>query len=534
MKYWLPSKDDGENPVEYNAKYNSVIVVGGNGAGKSKLGAWIEQQKLSLTHRIAAQRSLVFNPNADIMAYDKAENIVISGYHAKRDDRMHKWDWRKDCTTKLVDDFDASLAAIVAMKNDQLDAFYADCIKAETNGHRPDPPRTKIEELKDIWKLIFPQRRLIFKSSRFYALKPDAPETEKYSALEMSDGERSVLYLAAQILSLDHGRIIIVDEPETHLHGSIMLNLWTALERARPDCLFVYITHDLDFAACHSSADKYWIKSYDGKVWDYEKIDDIELPQELLFEILGSRKNVLFVEGTRGSLDRRLYSLLFPSVHIIPCGSCTEVVEYTKAFSACSALTWCKVKGLIDRDYRSEHEITANMKDGIYTLKVAEVENLFIVEPLLQKMINHLGKKDQDADEVLQKIKKYIQDRYVAQSKGQRANALVAILKYYLSVLDVTRVSDEAALLGVIGGFDVFGRAKRDVESRCPTSEGLMDYDKVLLAFNEKGLSRSVGHYMGLDNKAYQDTVINVLATMSVDETRSLFANYIPFKELEA
>ena len=61
-----------------------------------------------------------------------------------------------------------------------------------------------------------------------------------------------------------------------------------------------------------------------------------------------------------------------------------------------------------------------------------------------------------------------------------------------------------------------------------------MDYDKVLSVFNEKGLSRSVGHYMGLDNKAYQDTVINVLATMWVDETRSLFANYIPFKELEA
>ena len=35
-------------------------------------------------------------------------------------------------------------------------------------------------------------------------------------------------------------------------------------------------------------------------------------------------------------------------------------------------------------------------------------------------------------------------------------------------------------------------------------------------------------------DKAYQDTVINVLATMSVDEVRSLFVDYIPFKELEA
>ena len=106
MKYWLPSKDDGENPVEYNAKYNSVIVVGGNGAGKSKLGAWIEQQKLSLTHRIAAQRSLVFNPNADIMAYDKAENIVISDDdYAKELDRLAEaYQMELDKIKEMIDD----------------------------------------------------------------------------------------------------------------------------------------------------------------------------------------------------------------------------------------------------------------------------------------------------------------------------------------------------------------------------------------------------------------------------------------------
>lgn len=534
MKYWMPDKKTS-NPVECNSVCNSVVIIGGNGSGKSKLGAWIEQQDLSVTHRIAAQRSLVFDPNADLMAYDKAENIVISGYHEKRDDRNHKWDWNRRNTTKLINDFDASLAAIIAKKNDQLDEFNEKYKKAENEGlERPASPWTQIDELRAIWELIFPQRKLLFKSSRFYAANPGASENEKYSALEMSDGERGVLYLAAQILSLDHGRIVIVDEPETHLHGSIMVNLWTALEKARSDCQFVYITHDVNFAASHQNSDKYWIKSFDGNLWDYEEIVDSDLPQELLFEILGSRKNVLFVEGTKESLDTRLYSLLFPKFNVIPCGNCVTVVERTKAFASCPVLTWCKVKGLIDRDYRSEHEIGANKKDGIYTLKVAEVENLFIVEPLLRKMINRLGKKDQDADDALQKIKKYIQDRYVAQAEGQRAKALVTILKYYLSVLDVTCVLDEAALRRAIGEFDVFGRAKRDVESTCPMSGDVMDYDKVLSVFNEKGLSRSVGHYMGLDNKAYQDTVINVLATMSVDETRSLFANYIPFKELEA
>ena len=535
MTYWMPDKNTAE-PIECTSDHNSVIIVGGNGSGKSKLGAWIEMRDVMKTHRIAAQRSLVFDPNADLMAYEKAENIVISGYHEKRDDRNHKWDWNRRNTTRLINDFDASLAAIIAKKNDQLDEFNEKCKKAEKEGlDRPVSPWTQIDVLRDIWERIFPQRKLLYKSSRFYAVNPGAPEDEKYSALEMSDGERGVLYLASQILSLDHGRIVIVDEPETHLHGSIMNNLWTELEKARPDCQFVYITHDLDFAARHQNSDKYWIKSFDGKLWDYVKIEDTDLPQDLLLEILGSRQNVLFVEGTKDSLDTRLYSLLFPDVNIIPCGSCTTVVERTKAFSKCTALSWCKVKGLVDRDYRSEHEIAENSNDGIYTLNVAEVENLFIVEPLLRKMIGHMGKKDVDADNALQKIKDYIvQDRYVKQCKGQRANALVAGLKYYLSVLDVTNVTDGPALQKAVAESNVFGRAEKEVAARYSVAEPVPDYDKVLLIFNEKGLSKSVGHYMDIVDKKYQDTVIGVLSAMSTMEVRALFKKYIPFDELEA
>lgn len=534
MKYWMPDTKTGE-PIECCSDSNSVIIVGGNGSGKSRLGAWIELRDVTKTHRIAAQRSLVFDPSADLMAYDKAENIVISGYHQNRDDRNHKWDWNQRSTTKLITDFDATLAAIIANKNDQLDEYAAVYRKAEHEGKsRPELPRTKIDELMDVWDLVFPQRKLIFKSSRFYAAK-DASSEEKYSALEMSDGERGVLYLASQILSLDHGRIVIVDEPETHLHGSIMVNLWAALERARPDCQFVYITHDVNFAARHQHADKYWIKSYDGKLWDYEKIEEEDLPQDLLFEILGSRKDVLFVEGTKDSLDTRLYSLLFPRFNVIPCGSCVTVVERTKAFSGCPALSWCKVRGVVDRDYRSDYEISANKEDGVYTLGVAEVENLFIVEPLLRKMMDHMGKKGQEADAALQKIKDHVvKCRYNAQIMAQRSNALHASLKYYLSVLDVANVADGTSLTKVVEEFDVFDRAEKEVDARYAKSVAGVGYGEVLAVFNEKGLSNSVGQYIGIVNNQYRDTVINVLAAMPTDEARLVFAEYIPFNEMEA
>ena len=99
----------------------------------------------------------------------------------------------------------------------------------------------------------------------------------------MSDGERSVLYLASQVLTVPKDKILIIDEPELHLHPSIMNSLWKSLEKMREDCLFIYITHDTEFAALHSNSDKIWVKEYDGKNWKLEEIKDNELPEELFF-----------------------------------------------------------------------------------------------------------------------------------------------------------------------------------------------------------------------------------------------------------
>ncbi len=117
----------------------------------------------------------------------------------------------------------------------------------------------------------------------------------------MSDGERVALYLMAQILCVPSQSIIIIDESEVYLHKSIMNRLWDKLEEYRKDCLFIYITHDIQFATVHKNSKKLWVHEYFGNNdWDYEFInggDDV--PEELLLEILGTRKNVLFVEGKR-------------------------------------------------------------------------------------------------------------------------------------------------------------------------------------------------------------------------------------------
>ncbi|MGM9590329.1 MAG: hypothetical protein ACI3V0_09185, partial [Faecousia sp.] len=105
--YCLP--DEQGQKQEYITSNNSVIIVGANGSGKSKLGAWIEQQSLNMVHRIGAQRNLNFNENIALKSYSQAENFVLFGTDDKnrieRNDKGYRWEWGK-YTTKLLDDFE--------------------------------------------------------------------------------------------------------------------------------------------------------------------------------------------------------------------------------------------------------------------------------------------------------------------------------------------------------------------------------------------------------------------------------------------
>ena len=115
-------------------------LVGPNGAGKSKLGAWIEQQDLENIHRIGAQRNLNFNENITLKSYSQAEDIVFWGTaeENQKNGKGYRWEWGKSYTTKLMNDFEDVLAALIALKNNENDNFVNQCKKAEeTNNEKP-------------------------------------------------------------------------------------------------------------------------------------------------------------------------------------------------------------------------------------------------------------------------------------------------------------------------------------------------------------------------------------------------------------
>ena len=156
-----------------------------------------------------------------------------------------------------------------------------------------------------------------------------------YSMAQMSDGERNAVLLAAEVLTAEKGTVLIIDEPERHLHRAIIEPLLSALFSQRPDCPFVVSTHELALPLADPEAPVLALRScsWNGdraEAWDAELLTgEMDLPEDLKRAILGSRRRILFVEGIHQGIDALMYGALFPSVSVIPVGSCDQVIDST-------------------------------------------------------------------------------------------------------------------------------------------------------------------------------------------------------------
>ncbi|MDM5460026.1 DUF4435 domain-containing protein (plasmid) [Bacillus mycoides] len=510
MSYRIKLPDENNQVRIEELENNAFIIVGANGSGKSRLGAWIEQQDFENIHRISAQRSLIFKDFIDLKSYVQSENILFFGEEKgdRNQNKGYRWNWGK-YTTTMVDDFDAVLSTIIAKRNLQNEKYLDECRTRDIEGKSHDKvPVTVVDHLYDIWAQIYPHRKISIRDAQVIV----EYNQKNYKGIEMSDGERVALYLIAQCLAMPNNTTIIIDEPEVHLHRSIMNCLWKAIEKVRQDCVFIYITHDTYFAASHEHAKKLWVKEYDGNNWGLAIVNiDGSLPEQCLLDILGNRKSTIFVEGTAESFDTAIYREIYKDYYIVPCGSSINVIEYTKSMNSNNQLHHLKAYGIVDRDFRSEAEIKYLHSQGIFVLNIAEVENLFCIEEVLQEVNKHFVFNNNSRIET---AKKYvIEDRFNKQISQQIAKAITSQVKYKLTKYDVSgnNIEEIENKLNNIQEYIKFSEIFSLINDEFYTILHSKDYAEVLKVFNEKGLSSSIGSYFGVNNREYCDLVLRLL-----------------------
>ena len=356
----------------------TIVIVGANGSGKTRLATALETSIGLTGHRIAAHRALTLNPEVPKISEMTALNGLRTGWADPRatvDYRDgHRWQSKKE--TQLLNDYDFLLQALYAEQSNTALQTHAAARQGTLHG---EVNATKLEILKTVWERLLPSRRLLLSAD---SIQVQSSNGEEYSAAEMSDGERAIFYVLGQSLVASENSVLIVDEPELHVHPSIMDKLWDAIQAERPDCAFIFITHDLAFASARPGK-KYAVREYMHKPqpqWSIEAVpEDTVFDEELVTLILGSRRPVLFVEGTNTSLDIALYRACFPEWTVIPRGSCESVIHSVVTMRRNAALTRVTCSGMVDADDYAHDERAFLAGQGIAVLPVSEIENLVLL-----------------------------------------------------------------------------------------------------------------------------------------------------------
>ncbi|WP_245464101.1 AAA family ATPase [Rhizobium sp. NXC24] len=356
---------------------SSTFFVGANGSGKTRLAAQAESQWGSNAHRISAHRALILNTHIAKISEGKALAGLRYGYPDAGPGQGTNYRpssrWGNEAATRLLNDFDFLVQVLFADQSNIAlkthDAAHA--------GALGTPEKTKLQKLRAVWDRVLPHRTLEITGDNIKAVTAGHPA---YDAGQMSDGERAVFYLLGQVLVAEPNSVLIFDEPELHVHRAILSRLWDEAEAARPDCAFLVITHDLEFAASRPGQ-KFVIRRYQPPGnWELDLVPEgTGFDEAVATLILGSRKPILFVEGTGSSLDLAIYRACYPDWTVVPRGACENVIHAVATMRHNASLTRITCSGVVDADDYSEEDKATLSELGVATLPVSEIENLFLL-----------------------------------------------------------------------------------------------------------------------------------------------------------
>lgn len=477
---------------------SNVVIIGANGCGKTTFADSIREQ-MELSNNgivIPAQKILIFPTYSALPSYDSSSKKYEDrekGNLSDKETYPSTVDYPYEIALKYTSELRILLSALMGERFKKREEY----LETSKDGECFNKERFRgiLDDVIDIWNDLIEHRHLL--CDKTYNLQieyRDGDTIEIYPAYKMSDGERELLYVAGRVLLAKENSFIVVDEPELHLHKAILNKLWDVLEKKRQDCVFIYLTHDIDFAATRSLAKKCWLKSFNpekGGKWDIVPIEESDIPEELLMKLLGSRKKILFCEGdANNSLDRQIYELIFPTFTIVPVKTCKQVIDYTRAFNEISE-KYAAAYGIVDRDFRDPSQLDSLKRDHIYSFEVSEIENVLLDERFLTGFVAY----KRESKESVKIIKEKIMQEFESHKELQAASYVTQKIEYIFKETNLPRGNNinnvEKNYKNYLSEIDI----KEWYEERIRSIDEAIrenDYAKVIKLYNNKGLLNKV------------------------------------------
>ncbi len=457
----------------------NLVIVGANGCGKTTLAKKLKETIQEINGKkdgkgivVSAARTMFLPQHMNIVP----EILALKEFDANVSQIK---DTKPPYNQKILFDEFATLINLLVAK------YITTVGKQDRTTSIFEKNNTVLMRVIALWNNLISGRRIEF-DSKSCGLVVVGDNNKLYSICELSDGEKAILFISSYVLLSSDKSIIIIDEPELHLHKAIVDKLFDALEKEKTDSLFIYITHDLDFAENRVNAKKLWLKEFlpsrSNKI-DIECVDGSILPEELLLKVLGSKKTILFCEGKSNSLDKYIYDALLTNFTVIPVEGCQQVKNFTKAYNNLKINGKPKAYGIIDRDYNDDNYFGDLGKSCIYAHNYAEIENLLLDFELLSIFSYHNDIGNEVVNEIIDEIKKDWSKHIETEAISYVRNKLNRLLEHKtITGNSVEKI--KISLNEIITEYD----AEKLYKNRRKRLSKIKAYTKILQYYNKKSL----------------------------------------------
>jgi ABC-type cobalamin/Fe3+-siderophores transport system ATPase subunit len=512
-----------------------LFLLGANGTGKSSLVARLNSVNHAHARRISAHRQTWFHSNALDMTATAREGMEnnIRSQDAQEHSR-HIQQYATERTSLAIFDL-IDVDNMLARKIAEL-FRKKELLEAEKVAEIP-APLAIINQLMRSSNL--PIEIEIEKQQKVVAKKNGGLP---YSIAELSDGERNAFLIAADVLTAKPGTLLLIDEPERHLHRSIISPLLTLLFQQRSDCAFVVSTHELMLPIDSPTAATLLVRGceYQGsraQSWKVDLLPSTALIEEgLKLDILGGRQRMIFVEGTTQSLDAPIYSLLFPQISILPKSSCRDVQNAVRGLHESEDMHWVKAWGIIDNDRRSPEEIAKLREVGVFALRHYSVEALYYHPVIIGKIsVRAAALTGKNADEMLSAA----MASAIAETARQRDHFVADAVERQIRRVVFENMPTKA---------DIRAGAPVNIELNLPAIKAFeeADFDRFISSsdlesilerypLRECGALGKIAFSLGMRNRADYESAVRVLLTEdneAIEFLRGLFGDLVSELEL--
>lgn len=358
---------------------STTVIIGANGSGKSSLINELRKNSIDEMYVLPAQKLLYL-----VLNIQERNNVTKEKYISESKQVDIKIDTIDLYPFQIENSISNTFTKLITL----LVKDYTNIVTRRSRKEK-DLPLTLWDRVEQIWNQIFPE--IIFE------LEPDdrvvkvEKNGSKYSINGLSDGERCILFYIGNVLLAPENSYIIVDEPETFLNAAVYNELWDLLISERPDCQFIFASHNMDFVQSRTNVTYVWCKKFEAPYdLNYELLEKSqEVPLSLLTEVSGTRKPILFCEGTKTSIDYQIYSKLFSEFCFVkPVQGHKQVIQHTKAYNNLQHLHGNTAYGIIDNDWMNESSIQEQKEQNIFVLPFNEVEMMLVDEAVVKSCLH--------------------------------------------------------------------------------------------------------------------------------------------------